>query len=163
MSEIEEVLMQIKESKSSLEMYKKARELAGEINNYFKKNDIWEVTVHPREDREDELHILWLLCKSDMYGIGVGKKCFIMEDYPSVKYKYNKNPINDLVIQNIDNLIMDTEKDINVLENKLKEIQKKEKIECIKDFWFIKNLKWIIPIIIAFFTLLFTFLMYKKM
>ncbi len=161
MSEIEEVLMQIKESKSSLEMYKKARELAGEINNYFKKNDIWEVTVHPREDREDELHILWLLRNSDRYGIG--KPSLRIENYQDRTFKYNKNPINDLVIQNIDNLIMDTEKDINVLENKLKEIQKKEKIECIKDFWFIKNLKWMITIIIAFFTLLFTFLMYKKM
>ncbi len=162
MSEIEEVLMKIKQSKSSLEIYKKARELAGEINNHFKKNDIWEVTLHPGESREDELHILWLL-NSDRDGIDIGKQQTTKQNHTSRTFIYNKNPINDLVIQKIDNLIMHTEKNINILENKLKEIQKKEKIECIKNFWFIKNLKWMITIIIAFFTLLFTFLMYKKM
>jgi hypothetical protein len=154
---------ELKNKQSLLAVYESAYKSAKEITSHFINNDYWEITLHPSEDRDDERHLLWLLFNSRQSGFNPGQ---YHEDHQidgARRFVYRINPISDNFITHLENAIIQTKKEINNLESQIKELNLKEKSDKLKSSWIMKNFYKIVTALIAFLTLLFTYLMWKKM
>lgn len=154
---------ELKNKQSWLAVYESAYKSAKEIKSHFTNNNHWEITLHPGEDRDNERHLLWLLFNSRQSGFNPGQ---FQEDHQSGRarrFVYRINPISDIFITRLENAIIQTKKEINNLEIQIKRLNKKEKSDKLKSSWMMRNFYKIIIALIAFLTLLFTYLMWKKM